>query len=65
MLPALQENPPIPFVSRIQKIETEIMEVDKTEYIKFDFFVGPENPASRYSMEYLIFKDGCPEEWIN
>jgi hypothetical protein len=34
-----------------KKVETASMETDKTEYIKFDFFV-------------LIFKDGCSEEWI-
>jgi hypothetical protein len=61
MLPALRETPPIPFVSRAKKVETEGVEVDKTKYIKFDFFVDPENPASRYSKEFLIFKDGCPE----
>jgi hypothetical protein len=60
----LHETPPIPFVSRAKKIETEGVEVDKTEYIKFYSFVDPENRASRYSKEFLIFKDGCPEEWI-
>jgi hypothetical protein len=64
MIPALHEIPTIPFVSRAKKVETKGAEVDKTEYIKFDFFVDPENPASRYSKEFLIFKDGCPEEWI-
>jgi hypothetical protein len=38
--------------------------VNKTEYIKFDFFVDPENPASRYSKEFFIFKDNLPEELI-
>jgi hypothetical protein len=64
MLPALRENPAIPSVFRAKKVETEGVEVDKTEYIKFDFFVDPENPASRYSKEFLIFKDRCPEYWI-
>jgi hypothetical protein len=64
MLPALRETPPIPFVSRAKKVETVGADVDKTEYIKFDFFIDPENPASRYSKEFLIFKDGCPEKWI-
>ena len=64
MLPALHENPPIPFVSRTKKVESDELEVDKTEYIKFDFFVDPENPAYRYYKEFLIFKDGCPEKWI-
>jgi hypothetical protein len=60
----LRETLSIPFVSRAKKVETEGAEVDKTEYIKFDFFVDPENPSSRYSKEFLIFKDSCPEEWI-
>jgi hypothetical protein len=47
-----------------KKVETEGMEVDKKEYIKFDFFVDPENPVSWYSKEFLIFEDGCPEEWL-
>jgi hypothetical protein len=64
MLPALRETHPIPFVSRSKKAEAERAEVYKTEYIKFDFFVDPENPESRYSKEFLIFKDGCSEEWI-
>ena len=40
------------------------MKADKIEYIKFDFFVDPENPASLYLKEHLIIKDGCPKEWI-
>ena len=64
MLPALRENAPISFVSKTKKVESDGMETDKTDHIKFDFFVDPENPASRYSKEFLIFKDGCPEEWI-
>jgi hypothetical protein len=62
MLPALRETPPINFVSRAKKVETEGAEVDKTEYIKFDFFVDPENSVSRYSKEFLVFTDDCPEE---
>jgi hypothetical protein len=60
MPPALRKTPPIPFVSRAKKVETDGSEVDKTEYIKFDFFIDPENPASHYSREFLVFKDGCP-----
>ena len=64
MLPALCENLPIPFVSKTKKVEADGMETDKTEYIKFDFFVDWKNPASHYSKEFLIFKDGRQEEWI-
>jgi hypothetical protein len=24
----------------------------------------PDNPASKYSQQFAIFKDGCPEDWI-
>ena len=64
MFPALFKDPPIPFVSKTKKVESDGMQADKTEYIKLDFFVEPENPASHYSKEFLIFKDGCPEEWL-
>jgi hypothetical protein len=39
---------------------------DKTEWIKLDFFMDPDNPAlgSKYSQQFVIFKYECPEEWI-
>ena len=64
MLPALHENFFITFVSKTKKAESDGMVLEKTEYIKFEFFVDPENPASCYSKEFLIFKDEFPEEWI-
>jgi hypothetical protein len=41
-------------------------EVDKSEWIKLDFLMDPDNPASgsKYSRQFSIFKDGCPEDWI-
>jgi hypothetical protein len=65
MLPALRENPPIPYVSRTKTIEPEGMKVDKTEYIKFDYFFDPESPASLYSKKFLILKDGYLDKWID
>jgi hypothetical protein len=32
---------------------------DKTELIKMELFMDPENPASKYSRNFVIFKDGC------
>jgi hypothetical protein len=26
--------------------------------------MDPDNPASKYSRQFAIFKDGCPEDWI-
>ena len=62
---AVRENPPIPFVSKVKKVEkAEGAEVDKTEHIKLEFFMDPGNPASKYARHFVIFKDGCPEDWI-
>jgi hypothetical protein len=39
---------------------------DKSEWIKLEFLVDPDNPASgsNYSRQFAIFKYGCPEDWI-
>jgi hypothetical protein len=47
-----------------KKVESELAEAEKTEYIKFDFFVEPKSSASRYSKEFIIFKGAFPEVWI-
>jgi hypothetical protein len=33
-------------------------DVDKTERIKLEFAMDPNNPASKYSRQFSIFKDG-------
>ena len=38
--------------------------MEKIELIKLEFLMDPANPASKYSRQFVIFKDGCPEEWI-
>jgi hypothetical protein len=38
--------------------------VDKTEFIKLEFFMDPSNPASKYARHFFIFKDVCAEEWV-
>jgi hypothetical protein len=38
--------------------------VDKFQWIKFKFLMDPDNTASKYSRQFSIFKDRCPEEWI-
>jgi hypothetical protein len=39
---------------------------DKSEWIKLEFFINPDNPAldSKYSRKFYIFNDGCPEDGI-
>jgi hypothetical protein len=58
------ENPPIPFVTKLKKMEAEGADSDKVESIRFEFLVDPSNPATRFSNEFLVFKDGSPEEYI-
>jgi hypothetical protein len=36
----------------------------KTKVIKLEFLADPENPTSKYSRYFAIFKDRFPEEWI-
>ena len=62
--PAVQENPPIPFVSKAKKVENLDEAVNKTEHIKLELFMDPSNPASKYSRHFMIFKDGGAEDWI-
>jgi hypothetical protein len=57
--------PPIPFVSKVQKMEkVNVPDADNIEWIKLDFCMDPDNPASKYLQQFSIFKDGCPEDWI-
>jgi hypothetical protein len=51
-------------LKKIEKVDGP--DKDKSEWIKFKFFMDLDNPASgsKYSRHFFIFKDGCPEEWI-
>jgi hypothetical protein len=64
ILPTMRENPLIPFMAKLKKLEAEGADSDKVESIRFEFLVDPSNPVSRFSKEFYIFKDGCPEEYI-
>jgi hypothetical protein len=59
--PAVRENP---FVSKARKTENPDENADKTEYIKLEFYMDPSNPASKYARHFIIFKDGCAEDWV-
>jgi hypothetical protein len=39
-------------------------DADKSERIKFEFLMDPNNLAYKYSQQFAIFKNGCPEDWI-
>jgi hypothetical protein len=51
-------------VTNPKKLEAEGVDSDKVESIRFDFLVDPSNPATRFSKEFIIFKDGSPEDYI-
>jgi hypothetical protein len=67
--PSVSKNPPppIPFVSKVKKIDkVDGHDADKSEWIMLEFLMDPDNPAcgSKYSRQFAIFKDVCPEDWI-
>jgi hypothetical protein len=65
--PSVRKTPPIPFVSKVKKVDkVDGPDADKSEWIKLEFLMDPNNPAldSKYSQQFAIFKDGCPEDWI-
>jgi hypothetical protein len=51
-------------VKKMDKVDGA--DADKSEWIKLEFFLDTDNPASgsKYSRQFAIFKDGCPEDWI-
>jgi hypothetical protein len=61
--PSVRENPIIPFVSKVKKMnKVDGPDGDKSEWINLEFIMDPDKPASKYSRQFAIFKDGCPEE---
>jgi hypothetical protein len=51
-------------VKKMDKVDGN--DADKSEWIKLEFLMDPDNPASvsKYSRQFAIFKDGYPEDWI-
>jgi hypothetical protein len=50
--PSVHENPAIPFVSKVKKVDkVDGPDADKSEWIKLEFLMDPDNPAldSNYS----------------
>jgi hypothetical protein len=45
--PSVHENSPIPFVSKVKKMDKVVgLDADKSEWIKLQFLMDPDNPAS-------------------
>jgi hypothetical protein len=51
-------------VKKLDKVDAT--DADKSEWIKLEFLTDKVKPASKYSRQFVIFKDGCrvPENWI-
>jgi hypothetical protein len=65
LYPSALKNAPIPFVSKVKKIhKVDRPDAETSEWIKLEFLMDPDNPASKYSRQFAIFKDVCPEDWI-
>jgi hypothetical protein len=47
MYPSMREILPIPFTPKSKKVKTELTKAEKTELVTFDFFVDPENSATK------------------
>jgi hypothetical protein len=54
----------IPFIAKTRKVDNPEETADKAKFIKLEFLMGPSNPASKYARHFIIFKDGCAEDWI-
>jgi hypothetical protein len=60
--PSMSENPPIPFVTKVKKMEkVDGHDTDKSEWINLEFLMDTDNPDSgfKYSQQFSIFKDRC------
>jgi hypothetical protein len=44
-------------VKKMDKVDGP--DADKSDWIKMEFFIDPDIPASKYSRQFYIFKDGC------
>jgi hypothetical protein len=49
-------------VKKMDKVDG--LDKDNTEFIKLELFMDLDNPESKYSRHFSIFKDGRPEEWV-
>jgi hypothetical protein len=55
----VRENPPILFASKVKKMEKVYgPDADKSEWIKVEFLMNPDNAASKYSRQFAIFDQG-------
>jgi hypothetical protein len=53
---------PQSLVTKVKNAEVVGADSDKVQSIRFEFLIDPSNPATRFSKEFVIFKDGSPED---
>jgi hypothetical protein len=57
-------NPQISYVSKEMNMDkVDGPDADKSEWIKLEILMDPDNPASNSSQQFAIFKDGL-DKWI-
>jgi hypothetical protein len=53
------------YLFKVKKIEMfDGPDMNKSEWIKLEFFMDSDNPAFNYSHQFANFKNGSSEEWI-
>jgi hypothetical protein len=53
------------FVTKMKKMDkVDGLDAHKSEWINLEFLMDPDNSAFKYSRQFAIFKDECPEDWI-
>jgi hypothetical protein len=50
----MHEDPPIPFVTKLKKLEAEVADSNKVESIRFGFLDDPSIPATQFSKEIFV-----------
>jgi hypothetical protein len=48
---------------KARKMKNPDNTADKTQHIRLEFFMDPDIPASKNLRHFVIFKDGCAEDW--
>jgi hypothetical protein len=64
LTPSVFKNPHS-FVSKVKKVDNmDGPDVYKSERIKLEFLMNPDNLISKFSRHFVMFKDIFLDEWI-
>jgi hypothetical protein len=64
LTPSVLENPRSFCLQGEKMDKVDGSDADKSGWINLEFLMDPDNPASKYSQQFSIFKYGFPEECI-